>query len=201
MFKIYNHVLLSELLKKDPKTTIVKKKLFRNFTFSYIEPEEIILELIAKMYNVNLNLLYVDGSINKEDQKKFSFGKKTYYAGEETKNLPTLNLFYNLNCFFKFYTIREYKENINVFKGFVSKIKEIIFADSEFTCELCKKEEKNNKKIFFRSQLICACIECIRVKADSIINSRFFNYQQDIFLSRECKLLIFSIILILSIFI
>lgn len=151
------------------------------------------------MYNVNINLIYIDGSIKKENQKKLAFGKKTYFAKEENKNLPSINLLYNLNCFFKFYTRQEYKDNINVFKRFTSQIKEIIFEDNEVPCDLCNKKESNNenknnkndisnhKKIYFKSQLICACLECLKGKTDAIINSRFFNYQKDGFLSRECN--------------
>lgn len=165
--------------------------LFTNFTFSYIEPEEVILDLTAKIYNVNINLIYVDGSINNAAQKKLAIGKKTYFGNEEDKILPEINLFYNLNCYFKYYTQKEYKENLNVLKRFVSRVKDITFDDSEFQCNLCNKRE-NNKKIYFKSQLTCACLECIRTKADSIINSRFYNYQKDEFLSRECIKILFK---------
>lgn len=172
---------------KDLDQTIIKKKLFRNFTFSYIEPEEIILQFTAKMYNVNIELVSVDGSINKNENRKLPISKKIYYAEEnKNENLPKINLFYNLNCFFKSYTIKDYAENLNIYKRFASKIREIFFEESEFDCNFCNKM-KNNKKIFFKNQLICACIECIRLKADSIMNKRFFNFQKDCFLSRECN--------------
>jgi len=142
---------------------------------------------------VNINLIYVDGSINKKEQKKLISGKKTYFGPEENKNLPTINLLYNQNCFFKFYTVSEYEENINVYKRFASHIKEIIILDDCNTaCELCNKNQNNtnknnSKKIYFKSQLIYACIECIREKSDLIIDSRFSNYQKDWYLSRECN--------------
>lgn len=181
--------------KKNAENSIIKKKLFRNFTYSYIEPEEIILELTAKMYNVNIDLICVDGSIDKNVNKKFEIRKKTYSANETNKNenIQRINLFYNLNCYFKYYSIKDYSNNLYILKRYSSKIKEILFDDSQFECNLCNKKV-NNKKIYFKNQIISACVECIRIKADLILNSRFFNLQKDGFLSRECiKIIYFTL--------
>lgn len=141
--------------------------------------------MAANLYDVNIEIIYVDGSINTKENKKFEVSKKVFFS-EKNKKLPQITLLYNLNCYFKTYHLADFIAYKTIYKRYASNIKEIIFDDNEFTCNFCKKKE-NNKKIYFKNQLISACIQCISKKSDTIFNSRFFNFQKDCFLSRECK--------------
>jgi len=143
--------------------------------------------LAANLFEAKIEIIYVDGSINNNDKKKFEVSKKIFSC-DENKISQHITLLCNLNCFFKAYHLEDFLENKSIYKRYASRIQDIIFDENKFACEFCNVKE-NNKKVYFKSQLICACIKCISKNTDTIINSRFYNYQKDCFLSRECNII------------
>ena len=57
---------------------------------------------------------------------------------------------------------------------------------ANYDCSTCKKQI-DNKKIFFKNQLYSACLECLRIKLEKVLELRAINLKKDLFCSRECK--------------
>lgn len=174
--------------KTEQKVEFIKKNLlFKNFTFGYIEPEKIIVDLAARLFETKILLFSLDGSINLENTNNKFTATKTLFNGDNcASETPTLCLFYCLNKFSNFYSAENYALNKEIYRSYASNIKEIVFEEKTSSCTICRIKE-STKKIYFKKELIVACIDCIKEKTEEKLNKRFQYFQKDCFISRECK--------------
>lgn len=163
---------------------------FKNFTFGYIEPEKNIIELTARLFDVNILLFSIDGSLNIQNKNNSLTANKRLFCSESDSDYketqtPTICLFYFLNKFSCFYGKEYYVLYKDILQSYSSYVKEVIFKENNFKCSSCNKKD-NNQKVYFRSQMVSGCIECIKQKAEEELFNRWSNLQKDFFLSREC---------------
>ena len=160
-----------------------KEKLIKYFNIEnikkfYIEPEIIILYLIPYLFNVNLDLLLLDGDFSKPKYQIINFSEK---------NINKINIkigsFYN--TYFPLYDKNEINNN-NIFQELISKAKNI----KQFTFILrdkmyCQKCNTQTYHIFFIYKKFRACYECLIFYLNYQIKERAKNFQNEKFCNLE----------------
>jgi hypothetical protein len=176
---LYKQIILAQQGKcsKSYKTTNL-----RNNAYEYVTPHKIHFDIIVKIFKLNLCLYYFDGSIGWNKQNKFDSGKQYFYSKD--KSTRTLNLFYNLNHYSKFYEEKEYREHAEILRAPLEKLKDTIFCEAKYNCKDCNC---NTDLVIFERQEKKVCKKCLRGMVDKVLFERALYLDLESYISRECK--------------
>lgn len=160
---------------------------FKNNAYLFVEARKMQLYAAIKIFEVDIELYFVDGLINNEERKHIS--SKKFFQSPCNSSKTKISLFYNQTHFDNFYTPETYNFYKEILRSPVTHLNNIVFFEDKFKCEICLKE-KDNKKVYFKKQNITGCFECIKNKTELIMQNRANGFIEDEYMSRECIFLI-----------
>ena len=147
---------LKQILKFNLENLFKNDKKFLNLNLLdklYIEPDNIIIFIIPYLFDVNLNIIYIE-----QDSKNPKKGNINL-SNSDSNDFPKINL---LNLYNGYYPIYKNKNdnNIETLKGIENENNNIIpivneiINNTEYFCEICLKDEVDlivlpQKKIYF----------------------------------------------------
>lgn len=159
---------------------------YKNNAYLFVEAGKMHLDAATKIFKVDVELYFVDGSIN-NGEGKYIASKRVFQCSNNSSNIK-ISMFYNQTHFDNFYTSETYNSFKEILRTPVTHLKNIVFFEDKFKCEQCLKE-KDNKKYYFKKQNITGCFECIKNKTDLSLENRACGLIEDEYMSRECILL------------
>jgi hypothetical protein len=146
--------------------------------------------MLVKMFKLNIRLYYFDGPIvqNTSEKKNFSSGKLDFYYSK-TQNTPTINLFYNLNHYDKYYEESEYKKQY-INEPLLKLDDIIIYEDNNISKNNNDGDNKLIKSpmIFFKNQNIKVCPKALKSMVDRVLFERARYLDLENYISKECNL-------------
>ena len=160
----------------------------KNNAYLFVEAGKIHVDAVAKIFKVDIELYYFDGTIS-DQENKFIASKKIFLYNQDP-DTPKISMLYNLTHFSMFYTTETLNKHRQILRSPLTHLNNIIFFEDNVKCNHCSKE-KNNKKVFFKKQNVTGCFKCIRNKTDVIIENRAMDLIGDNYMSRECIYFIF----------
>jgi hypothetical protein len=149
------------------------------------------------MFKLNICLFYFDGplEVNAIEKNKINSGKLDFYYSK-ISNIQTINLFYNLNHYDKFYEENEYFYNKEFFNELSLKLNETIFLEDKDNCFIFHDKNdiiKESKTIispiaYFIKQNIKVCPKVLKNMVDRVLFERAKYLDLENYISKECKL-------------
>ena len=150
--------------------------------FSF-EPLKIVFNSIPLIFNVNLEIISLDGGLNKDGNNfKIYYNKFTDFSINE---LPMISIGYFFSSYFKIYT-KDYQKNIlkdfsyDIFsKENQSILSRNLYVDNEEELTLCKKCNKETKFVYLINNNLFSCENCFKKDIDTILKQRTNDYSKE----------------------
>ena len=156
-----------------------------------MEPKLFELEIVAMMFNVEIELLLFEGFVDRDKNSPIKKGKINFNGNieESDDNKIKINLFYNFDSYSMFYKYEDVMKYKDVLNEFIEDIEYKNITIEEYNdCVICKDKGYNtNKKILFHSKQISTCYDCLKENCKIYLKERLNSYLLDGCLSRECN--------------
>ena len=144
---------------------------------------KIVFNFIPLIFNVNLEIISLDGGLNKDGNNfKIYYNKFTDFSINE---LPMISIGYFFSSYFKIYT-KDYQKNIlkdfsyDIFsKENQSILSRNLYVDNEEELTLCKKCNKETKFVYLINNNLFSCENCFKKDIDTIIKQRTNDYSKE----------------------
>jgi len=158
---------------------------FETINTFQLEPFKLSFNLAATIFNVNLEIIYLDTIPNPNHPEEKIKCSKVRFNTNSIHEIPTINLLYNFNSYGKYYTNAYYEKNKNIIGKYYCKINKKVLIEDKYLCDKCGKK---TKKVIFKKYDYASCYECLRNYLELIVLDRVKFYEIENFLSRECKI-------------
>lgn len=182
----------------DGSTTIDKVSPSTIIKFGY-EPLKIVFSAIPFIFNVNLEIIALDGGLSMNGNKiKVIYSKFTDYS---LNDLPIISIGYFLSSYHKIYT-KAYQNKIlkssceEFFspeefneKGAVLREVYIDPKEEQTTCEKCNTQ---GKMIYFPRHFLSACGRCFLKDLEQILKCRAIDFAKEKYNNIECKFSLYN---------
>jgi len=149
-----------------------------------LEPFKISFNLASTIFNVNLEIIYLDTVPNPNLPEEKIKCSKVKFNSNSIHEIPTITLLYNFNCYAKFYTNTFYEKNKKIIGKYYSKMNKKVIIEDRYLCDKCGNK---TKKVIFKKYDYACCFDCLKNYLELIVFERVKIYETENYLSRECK--------------
>ena len=159
----------------------------------YYEPMKLVFSVIPFIFNVNLEIVALDGALSKQGNNVAVVNTK--FTDYSLNDLPVISIGYFLSSYHKIYT-REYQSK--VLSGFVNDIfnertvmplSRGVYIDpkgDEYSCDKCGV---TSTLIYFPKQHLSICSQCFLRDIELILKVRASDFNREKCNNIECKCL------------
>ena len=177
----------------DGSTTIDKVSPSTIIKFGY-EPLKIVFSAIPFIFNVNLEIIALDGGLSMKGNKiKVIYSKFTDYS---LNDLPIISVGYFLSSYHKIYT-KAYQNKIlkSSCEDFFSPeefnekgaVLREVYIDPKEEQTICEKCNTQRKMIYFPRHFLSTCGKCFLKDLEQILKCRAIDYGKEKYNNIECK--------------
>ena len=157
----------------------------------YHEPMKLVFSVIPFIFNVNLEIVALDGALNKQGNNVAVVNTK--FTDYSLNDLPVISVGYFLSSYHKIYT-RDYQTK--VLSGFVNDIfndntvmpvSRGVYIDpkgDEYSCDKCGV---TSTLIYFPKQQLSICSQCFLRDTELILKVRASDFNREKCNNIECK--------------
>lgn len=190
IYNVENNMIIDFLLHPAYK----KGKMFNmsgfieeNIFSMHNEAEQIVFYLAPIIFNINVELYVLEGSMN-NDPTKARFMKEIIYCQDEN-NHEKVTILYRFTQYDVLYSKDWYTSNKDIIDILetteVSKSKLRIKEVSTVVCEICEKESKSVELVDESS--LTSCKDCLQIYIRKKMTERVRNYIAENYNNFECK--------------
>ena len=153
------------------------------------EPLKIVFSSIPLIFNVNLEIISLDGCLSKDGNNFQVFYNK--FTDFSINELPMISIGYFFSSYFKIYT-KDYQKTIlkdfwyDIFnKENHSILSRNLYIDNEEELTLCKKCNEKTRFVYLTENNLFSCVNCFIKDIDTIIKQRTNDFSKEKFNNLE----------------
>ena len=131
------------------------------------EPEHVMVMLLPYLFNVNLKVLWLNGTLVEHDSGVINL------SDEKDETLPIIQMAYFFNSYYPLYSAKM-KIIVELTEKKLPELKRVTYIDNDntSTCGVCKCD---SKKVYLLQQQCMMCVECLNEHVNTMLAKRAFG--------------------------
>ena len=131
------------------------------------EPEHVMVMLLPYLFNVNLKVLWLNGTLVEHDSGVINL------SDEKDETLPIIQMAYFFNSYYPLYSAKM-KIIVELTEKKLPELKRVTYIDNDntSTCGVCNCE---SKKVYLLQQHCMMCVECLNEHVNAMLAKRAFS--------------------------